>query len=91
MAAGGLEHGRIQEIADALAEAWDIARRLKLPDGVGFVGLQLAQVLAIGGLRDEALAVLDEAETAFAKLGHAAGLQHVAALREAIRSPPSPT
>jgi tetratricopeptide (TPR) repeat protein len=86
MTAGGLEHGRIQEIFEALAEAFSIARRLGIPDGIAGVGAQLAQVLALAGHRDEALAVLDKAEAGFQKLGHAEGLAHVGQLREAIRS-----
>jgi hypothetical protein len=85
MAAGGLEDGRIQEIADALLESFNIARQLGLPDGIGFVGLQLAQVLARRGLRTEALDVLDLAEAAFQKLGNAQAIAFVANLRESIR------
>ena len=81
---GGLEAGRIQEIYEALAEAFAIARRLGLSDGTAFVGIQLAQVMAMGGLRDEALTVLDDAEAAFATLGHTEGLAHVGALRARI-------
>jgi hypothetical protein len=85
LAAGGLEHGRIQEIYEALAEAFAIFQRLGLPDGIAFNGSLLAQVLAIGGQRDDALTVLDAAEAGFSKLGHADGLDHVASLRAAIR------
>lgn len=81
---GGLEAGRIQEIYEALAEAFAIARRLGLPDGIAFVGVQLAQIMALGGLRDGALGVLDEAEAAFTTLNHADGIAHVRALRAQI-------
>ena len=47
----------------------------------------LAQVMAMGGLRDEALAVLDQAEAAFQKLGKADGVAHVRQLREQIGKP----
>ncbi|MBK1730309.1 hypothetical protein [Thiococcus pfennigii] len=59
-------------------------RRLGRPDGIGAVGLLLAQVLAIGGHRDEALAVLDEAEAALAKLGRTAALEQVRERRRLI-------
>ena len=85
IAAGGLEQGRIQEIYDALAEAFGIAQKLRLPDGIAFIGIQLADILARAGHRDEALAVLDEAEAGFRVLGHAEGVEHVGRMREAIR------
>jgi tetratricopeptide (TPR) repeat protein len=86
IAAGGLEQGRIQEIHDALAEAFGIARKLGEPDGIAWVGFQLAQILALAGHRGEALVVLDEAEAAFTTLGNTEGLGHIGKLREAIRS-----
>jgi hypothetical protein len=90
MAAGGLEDGRIQEIADALLDSFNIARQLELPDGIGFVGVRLAQVLARGGLRTEALGVLDLAEPAFQKLGNAEAIAVAANLRESIRGSEDP-
>jgi hypothetical protein len=80
----GIEQGRIQEIYEALAESFTIAVKLQAPDGIASVGFQLAQVMAIGGLRDEALEVLDEAERAFEKLGKVDGVAHVRELREGI-------
>src|SRR5262249_4319806 len=59
----GLEAGRAQEIFDALAESCNIMLKLGLPDGIGAVGAMLAQVLAAGSHRDEALNILDQAET----------------------------
>jgi hypothetical protein len=85
LAAGGLEQGRIQEIYDALAEAFGIARKLRWPEGIAFIGIQLAEILARAGHRDEALAVLHEAEAGFRVLGHAEGIEHVGRLRDAIR------
>jgi tetratricopeptide (TPR) repeat protein len=85
IAAGGLKQGRIQEIYDALAEAFGIAQKLRVPDGIAFIGIQLADILARAGLRDEALGVLDEAEAGFRVLGHAVGVEHVGRMREAIR------
>jgi hypothetical protein len=84
LAAGGLEKGRNQEIYEALAESYGIALKLGRPDGIAIVGAQLAQVMAVGGLRDEALAVLDQAEAAFQKLKDAAGVTRVRQLRERI-------
>ena len=81
---GGVEKGRIQEIYEALAELFAIAARLGAPDGIAHVGALLAQVLAMGGHRDEALAVLDQAEAAFRKLGDADGIEHVQQLRRTI-------
>ena len=81
---GGLEKGRIQEIYEALAESYAITLKLGLADGIGGVGAMLAQVMAMGGLGEEALAVLDQAEAAFQKLGKADGVAHVRELREQI-------
>jgi hypothetical protein len=88
LAAGGPEQGRIQEIYDAMAESSAIAHKLGLADVVSGVGAMLAQVMAMGGLRDEALAVLDQAEAAFAKLGDARGVAHVRTLRKQIAAMP---
>jgi hypothetical protein len=85
IATGGLKQGRIQEIYNALAEAFGIAQNLRWPDGIAFVGIQLAEILALAGHPDEALAVLDQAEAAFRVLGRAAGIERVGRLRETIR------
>jgi hypothetical protein len=85
IAAGGLEQGRIQEICDALAEAFGIAQKLRLSDGIAFIGIQLAEILAFAEQRDEALGVVDEAEAGFRVLGHNEGVEHVGRMREAIR------
>jgi hypothetical protein len=82
---GGLKKGHIQEIYEALAESYAITLKLGVADGIGSVGAMLAQVMAIRGLRDEALAVLDQAEAAFQKLKDAAGVARVRELREHIR------
>ena len=83
--AGGIEKGRIQEIYEALAESIRIAQKARAsPTESRASALILAQVMAIGGLRDEALAVLDQAEAAFQKLGKADGVAHVRQLREQI-------
>lgn len=44
----------------------------------------LAKVMAMGGLKDEALSVLDTAETAFRKLRNRQGIAHIAQLRRLI-------
>ncbi|AGA90192.1 hypothetical protein Thimo_1398 [Thioflavicoccus mobilis 8321] len=81
---GEHETGGIQAIYDDLAASYEILRRLGRPDGIGAVGLLLAQVLTMGGHRDDALTVLDEAEAAFAKLGQTAAVEQVRALRGLI-------
>jgi hypothetical protein len=81
---GGLEAGRAREIFDALGESYTIALKLGLPDGIGPVGALLAQVLAAGGHRDEALHVLDQAETAFRKLSNAGAVEQMKELRKMI-------
>jgi hypothetical protein len=83
--AGGLEQGRIQEIYELLAEAFALAQGLALADCVGFIGVQLARMLALGGHSDAALHVLDEAAAGLEKIGHAQGLAAVSELRDAIR------
>jgi hypothetical protein len=65
LAGGALRAGRIQEVFEALAESYAIAQELRIPDGIGYVGVQLAQILAPGGQREQALRVLDEASAAF--------------------------
>jgi hypothetical protein len=84
IAAGGWEQGRTQEILEALGEAFRIARKLDLPDGMKQVGTKLAEVLASAGRRDEALAVLDAAEVGFRKLGQDKGSERIAWLRQAL-------
>jgi hypothetical protein len=86
LAGGALEAGRIQEVFDALAESYAIARQLRIPDGIAHVGVQLAQILALGGQREQALKVLDEAGAAFHKLGDTDGIAHIQTLRDQIRN-----
>ncbi|HTW69362.1 MAG TPA: hypothetical protein VME47_05700, partial [Acetobacteraceae bacterium] len=81
IAAGGLDDGRAPEIHAAAAEAFAIARRLNLADGVAYTGTLLARILARAGRIDEALLVLHEAEAGFATLGDTAGLERVRQLR----------
>jgi tetratricopeptide (TPR) repeat protein len=82
--ADGIQRGCIQEIADALGESFRIFVELGAPDGIGAVGALLAQVLAMGGLRDEALRVLDQSEAAYRMLSQTGGVDHVRELRELI-------
>ena len=84
--ADGIQQGRIQEIYDALTEAYGIARQLGLRDGIAAIGPTLAQILALGGHQEEASTVLDEAEAAFEKLGNADGVSQIRKLRAAMRS-----
>ena len=81
---GGLQEGRAQEICDTLAEAFGIFRQLGLPDGIAFTGFPLAQVLALGGHREDARRVLDDVDAAFERLGHAEGLAAARGLRGQI-------
>jgi tetratricopeptide (TPR) repeat protein len=75
----------LQKIFTDLHESFSILCKLQRLDGVGHVGELLAQVLAMGGLRDQALQVLDLVETAFEKLGHAARLEGAKRLRAVIK------
>ena len=58
--------------------------RLGRPDGIAAVGALYAPLLAVGGSRDEALAVLEQAGAAYAKLGNAQGNDFVRQLRQLI-------
>jgi len=62
---GDHDRGEIQTIHDELQEAFAVFKHLQRPDGIGAVGMLLAQVLAMGGRRDDALAVLREARAGF--------------------------
>jgi len=86
---GGLSDGRTKEISDALRESFQIVTRLGFAEAVGSAGALYAQVLATAGYRDEAFAVLDQAEAAFAKLKRQFGLDHVRELRDLIRQMPA--
>ena len=86
--AGGLDDARAQAIYDASSEAFAIARQLNLADGVAHAGALLAWVLGRAGRSSEAFPVLDEAEAAFARLGNAAGLEHVKKIRGMLTTPP---
>ena len=87
--ADGLKEGKAQEIGDALGESLQIFEQLGEAEGVGASGALFAQFLAMAGYRDEALAVLDRTEAAFAKLQRQSGLDHVRELRDLIRQMPA--
>ena len=84
------DHSRVtqglQVIHDELAEAFGLSVKLQRPDFIAHIGAVLAQVLAMGGLRDEALTVLDAAEQGFRTLGNSAGVGQIEALRQQIGS-----
>ncbi|HMV06633.1 MAG TPA: hypothetical protein PKA30_13935, partial [Accumulibacter sp.] len=84
VARGDHERGALPEIADDLAQAYAISRQTRRGDAIGAIGMLFAQVLAITGWQSEALAVLDEAEEAFAKLGWSGRVARVQELRSRI-------
>ncbi|WP_295388935.1 tetratricopeptide repeat protein [uncultured Thiodictyon sp.] len=81
---GDHQTGGLQQIYEDLAESFGILLKLGRPDRIGAVGQLLAQVTVLRGQREEALAVLDTAEQAFAKIGRTAGVEQVRALRATI-------
>ncbi|HNA67614.1 MAG TPA: hypothetical protein PLD21_08180, partial [Rhodocyclaceae bacterium] len=74
----------LQAIYEDLARAYAILVKLGRPDGIGAVGTLLAQMLAMGGLRSEALQVLETAEAAWRKIGQMQQVARVAELRQMI-------
>ena len=81
---GDHERGALQAIYEDLAAAYELNIKLGRPDGIGGVGSILAQVMAMGGLKDEVPVVLNTAEAAFRKLGNPEGIAHIAKLRQMI-------
>ena len=81
---GDDKRGGLQSICEDLAQAFAILRTLGHPDGLAVVGLRLAEVLAMRGLKDEALAALDEAAVALKGVGNTAGVAEADNLRRAI-------
>jgi tetratricopeptide (TPR) repeat protein len=75
----------LQEVFDASAESYTIALKLGFAEGIAHSGALFAHILATLRHHDEALAVLEEAEAAFHRLGYADGIAHVQSLREQIR------
>ena len=83
------EHAEVGHQTLALAsEAFEICRGLGIPDGVAHTGLLLARVLAASGRDGEAEAVLEEARSAFAKLGDSDGLHQVGEVRRSLTHTP---
>ena len=81
---GDHERGALQTIYEDLTAAYEINIKLDRPDGIAGAGSLLAQVMARGGLEDEALSVLDTVEAAFRKLGDPQGIAQIAQLRRLI-------
>ena len=84
LARGEHESGNLQQIYEELAEAFHLSCQYGQPDAIGGIGLLLVQVLAMGGLRDEALETLNTAEDAFTTLRDLDGIGQVRELREAL-------
>jgi tetratricopeptide (TPR) repeat protein len=83
---GGLESGESQPIADELGESFAINQKLQRADGIAISGHLLGQVLAMGGLTEQALEVLDVSAGAFEKLGMQDQVGEVRQLQEQIRA-----
>lgn len=81
---GDHRQGAAQAIFEDLADAYSTAKKLGQADGVGGIGLLLAQMLAMGGDKDGALRVTDEAEAAFRHLGDEANVAQLLSMRDAI-------
>jgi len=81
---GDHQTGGLQQIHDDLAESFDLWRKLSRPDGIGAAGELLAQVLAMRGQQGDALEVLDQAESAYARFADDQGIARVRSLREKI-------
>ena len=84
LARGEHESGNLQQIYEELAEAFHLSCQYGQPDAIGGIGLLLVQVLAMGGLRDEALETLNTVEDAFTTLRDLDGVGRVRELREAL-------
>jgi tetratricopeptide (TPR) repeat protein len=81
----GREHGDDgHQTMAAAAEAFEICRRLGLPDGVGHSGVLFARLLAASGRSGEAETVLDAARAGFAKLSDSDGMQQVDEVRRSL-------
>lgn len=73
-----------QEIQDHLLQALQINQSLRRQDGIGACALLLAQVQATAGQKDEAIALLDQAQSAYQTLADDSSLGKVQALRQEI-------
>lgn len=81
LARGEHESGNLQQIYEELAEAFQLACQHGHPDAIGGIGFTLVQVLAMGGLRDDAIATLGIVEEAYTTLSDTAALGRVRELR----------
>jgi tetratricopeptide (TPR) repeat protein len=86
MRGGALQRGFIDQTCRILADAFDIAHRLQILDGIAIIGMQLGEVLVKAGQKKRGLAVLEEAATAFDKLGDTARAAQSRQLIEQIKS-----
>ena len=81
---GGIESGELQTIYEELSESFGIYLKLQRVDGVAYSGMLLGQVLAVGGMTDEALQVLDQSAAAFEKLQFTKQVETVRDLQKRI-------
>lgn len=81
LARGEHESGNLQQIYEELAEAFQLSCRHGQPDAIGGIGMLLVQVLAMGGLRDDAMDTLNVVEEAFTALQDVDSLARVRELR----------
>jgi len=85
LARGEHESGGLQKIYEELSQAFQISCQHCEPDAIGGIGLLLVQVLAMGGLLDEALQTLEVTEDAFTTLRDRDALGQVRALRQMLQ------
>jgi tetratricopeptide (TPR) repeat protein len=85
LARGGLEHGEAEIILKELAESFHLLRGLQLPEGISVVGKLFGRILAVVGLRDEALTILDQSAAAYDQLKWVDGATEVRELQKRIR------
>jgi tetratricopeptide (TPR) repeat protein len=78
---------QITEAITALLESWQIAVKLELPDGIGYIGLHLAVIMESVDLEEKALQILDVAVPALVKIKDEAALQVAQELRAKLATP----
>jgi len=81
---GDHQRGGLSAMTKELAELFANEVKRDHPDAIGATGELFAQVLALNGHQEEALAVLDQAESSYARVTNNAGVLQVRALRSAI-------
>ncbi len=77
----------LDTILDALRRSFELNLHLGAPDGIGVVGLTLAQLLIALDEQDQAYEVLEHAHTAFAKLDWDDGVARCQELRARLDEP----